>query len=263
MTRLTQSNAIFRSGIHLHVIYMVNMVSAFLAYRAGIVVALPNHAFELCVECGRVWSERRTSQPVRVSSPELGKPVTQKRAILALVSFCSRFLSFKVFPASLTSSYYSFLSGNIMTFHGAELTRFPRSVGKHFSALRTSIFNISTLPKVGFFSPIVNAFRSATSRTIKTSISLRWIHTVRASAILTNKRNFSALPSIPVSVFHVFIATSLRTIKRNIFAIRRDIVFFSAEFTKFLNFHAITLIRCIPFSNRHCYLGNVNRTGCV
>jgi hypothetical protein len=69
MARATESYAVIWRGVILHIVDVMDMITALAAHLAGIVITLANHALEFIVEGRRVWLKRFAALPcVRISA---------------------------------------------------------------------------------------------------------------------------------------------------------------------------------------------------
>jgi hypothetical protein len=119
MTTTTQSNTVFGIGIHLDIVYVMDVIAVLLANSASVVVAFADHLFESSIP--NLW--------VKLSSPFATSPlcrvfsngVTDVADPRAKLVIAFRSLFFKLFTTRLTDKGYSFLSVNVMTGGGAKL----------------------------------------------------------------------------------------------------------------------------------------------
>lgn len=222
----TKRNAVFGGCVILAIINMVNFLTVFIAYCTGVIVPLSDKSLKFIVKSWRIWLKRFTALPkIGFLSIVVNIPrSTRWRTILPVPSW---------------------------------------SVKKLLVAFYTSIFFLSAFPPMRMTSVIINIFRATGGRAITTPFNLGRIKKIFFTTRYACQLCFTTLPSVSMLPPYVFVTARARTIKGNVFSVWRNIIFLSAKFTKFLDFHAFTLIRCIPFSVRHCYLGNVNQTRCV
>lgn len=111
MTRATESNAIFGSGIHLYIINMMDIISKITADSAGIIVSLSDCVLKFFVKCGWIWLKRFPSSPARIfftsDIKNFTNPITFFRTVMP-----SFFMA--LFHRKIYSAYTAFF-GNVST----------------------------------------------------------------------------------------------------------------------------------------------------
>jgi len=202
MTRTTKRDAITGIGIRLAIINMVNMIAAFPAFLASVVIALADHAFESIVERGRILFQRCTAFPARILAT--GMYFANARTFMptgARTKFSVREMSFKSFPTCPTnfSQWAPFPVRGLRAFSTRCGTGFRTIFAIKFifgnlisfAAILTNFFNRPTLPMRCLFASLVNSTdttRPGTIFLIYCNLPRREKHSF--AAVLTKLHNF-------------------------------------------------------------------------
>ena len=194
MTRTTESNTVFRVGIFLHIINVMNRLSALAADCAGVVIAFSNHALESIIERGRVWLERRTAIPKRMILALIVHAKAFMRTKGVIISLGTRKFSNILLAAIIANEFYSFHSGRIMAFLGTIFTALVACVNKKsFSTTRANLGFGSTSPPRR---PVSFKFmrRMTGLGTIKSCLFENLVNKIGLTTIEAQSFNLSALP---------------------------------------------------------------------
>ena len=149
MTTATNGNAILRNGIVLHVIYVMNNVSAFLANRASVIVAFTNHALKPRVKGWRVWFKGFSAHPSAAILADIPRETTGRGAEVFSIAISARRGSNVFLSALRTNKIYAILASNVKAFLGTIFSaRIAGRYHKNFLALWTRDFFLAPFPQV-------------------------------------------------------------------------------------------------------------------
>jgi hypothetical protein len=233
MTTTAKSNAVFRIGIVLHIVDVMNFFTALLADCTGVLVAFSNHALELVVECGRVWLERFSPKPGVMFSSNLVKNSALCRTKFFLVSIDVRGLAFKCLAAISTSASNAFAASGIMASCRAKNSGLVVWIDKKlFPTIRAVINLLASFPQVRLFTA-VDDFRSAGKGAVFCLVGLATPDHKLFPAVLTNFSERTTFPVRSVGSCSTGRATGKRTEPGTVFSVWVNKVSLSTMLTGF------------------------------
>lgn len=186
MTRATKSDAIFRSSIHLYIVYVMDIITKLSADSACIFISLSNGFLKIFTPF--FWIKLPTSfsalPTMRIfSNSKLYKTSPRTIFVVALRRALSEF-----FPARFANNIHIYFSVNIMAFRGTKLIRrtCTGTPSPFLAANNTLIIRFAAIPKPCILSDAHKFFASAGVGTKTSLISSRIDNLKRFFAILAS-----------------------------------------------------------------------------
>jgi len=231
MTTTTQGNAVFRMGVILHIVDVMNVISVFATNCTCVTVTLSDKLLELLIEGWRIRLKRYATLP------QMGFFTAVRRSGLTRMG-------------TVLGCVYGVLSNKIC-----------------FSAPLANNIQFTSSPMWSVFTSSI--FRSARIRTIKRSVRSVWMNVKNLVAIQTRFFYLRFTVLYIRNAFSIFTCTLRRTAfltledlpwrkKHNTITVGTQ----SASFN-FRSWHIVTLKGASRSASQHCYLGNAGQTGCV
>lgn len=198
MTTTTQSYTVFRIGIVLDIVYVMNTIAVFLADRTGVIVALTDHLLKCTVPLFRIkLSTSFTALPLsRFFSNSISNIASPRTKFMIAL----RSLLLKLFSTCLTNKSNGSFSINVVTFSRAKLIRPASDTAlplNYLAANNALDSNWSAAPEASRFAFTHKFFTSTRIRTKSSRILSIVFNTKGLAAMLANFINHSDLKGAP------------------------------------------------------------------